>query len=300
MLTTSLGRSGPRISRIGVGTWQAGGRGPYGAGPRADDASAIAAIRTAVEGGVTWIDTAASYGLGHSERVVATALAPWRIGEEVLVFTKCGHPWSGDQPVTSLRPESVRRECEASLRRLGVERLDLLQFHHEDRDTPIEESWGALGDLVDEGKVRWAGVSNFSVDSLERCRRIRHIDSVQLELNLLNTAVLADIVPWCVTNGTGVLAYAPLGSGLLARGNAEGTPVQAATVQRLHDLAARTGQSPAAVAVAWVLGQYGVSGAICGARNARQAADWLAAQTLDLGDHVAVGTSPDRPTTGEN
>lgn len=285
---TSLGRFGPPISRIGAGAWQAGGRGPFGAGPRADDQSAIAAIRAAVEGGVTWIDTAASYGLGHSEKVVATALAPWRIGEDVLVFTKCGHPWSGEKPVTSLRPDSIRRECEGSLRRLGVDHLDLLQFHHEDPATPVEESWGALAELVDAGKVRWAGVSNFSVDSLERCRGIRPIDSVQIELNLLNTAVLADVVPWCVANRTGVLAYAPLGSGLLARAGAGGTPLQRATVQRLHDVAARTGQTPAAAAVAWVLGQYGVAGAICGARDEKQAGDWLAAQVLDLGDRVAA------------
>lgn len=272
-----------------MGAWQAGGDGPFGAGPHANDESAVAAIRAAVDSGTTWIDTAASYGLGHSERLVAQAVEPWRIGEDVLVFTKCGHPWSGANVTTSLRPESIRRECEGSLRRLGVERLDLLQFHHEDPDTPVEDSWGALGQLVDEGKVRWAGVSNFSVDSLERCRRIRHVDSVQLKLNLLHTAALADVVPWCVANGAAVLAYSPLGSGLLARGAAGATGVERLTVERLQEVATRTGQTPAAIAVAWVIGQYGVTGAICGARDAKQAADWLAAQSLDLGDRRDVG-----------
>ncbi|HEU4356096.1 MAG TPA: aldo/keto reductase, partial [Actinomycetota bacterium] len=150
MRTARLGRDGPTISRVGIGGFQAGGRGPWGAGPEADDEAAIAAIRAAVASGVTWVETAASYGLGHSEEVVARALEPWRVGEEVLVFSKCGHPWEPpDRIWTELAPATIRRQCEESLKRLRVERIDLYQFHHPDPNTPVEESWATLADLVE-------------------------------------------------------------------------------------------------------------------------------------------------------
>jgi aryl-alcohol dehydrogenase-like predicted oxidoreductase len=172
--TARLGRDGPEITRLGIGGWQAGGTGPWGAGEGADDDAAIAAIRAAIEAGVTWVDTAASYGLGHSEEVVARALQPWRVGEEVLVFSKCAHPWEPpDRIWTDLAPETIRRQCEDSLRRLGVERVDLYQFHHPDPNTPVEASWATLVELVEEGKVRWAGLSNFDVGQLERCETRR-------------------------------------------------------------------------------------------------------------------------------
>ena len=150
MRTATLGRDGPRISRLGIGGWQAGGTGPWGAGPEGDEDEAIAAIRSAVEGGVTWVDTAAAYGLGRSEEVVARALAPWRVGEEILVFSKCAHPWElPDRIWTDLSPSTIRRQCEESLRRLSVERIDLYQFHHPDPATPVEDSWATLAALVD-------------------------------------------------------------------------------------------------------------------------------------------------------
>jgi aryl-alcohol dehydrogenase-like predicted oxidoreductase len=293
-----LGRGGPLISCLGIGGWQAGGTGPWGAGPQADDDEAAAGIRLAVESGVTWVDTAASYGLGHSEEVIARALRPWRVGEEVLVFTKCAHPWEPpDRIRTDLSPSSIRRECEGSLRRLGVERLDLYQLHHPDPNTPVEESWGTMAELVTEGKVRWAGVSNFGVDLLERCDAIRHVDSVQPELSLLRPGAASDVVPWSRDHGTGVIVYSPIASGLLsgARDRAwltaapaedrMGVPSEAIVtlVEGLRPLAQRLRIAPAALAVAWTLSVEGVTGAICGARRSAQVEGWIAAGDVVLG-----------------
>ena len=167
-----LGRSGIEITTVGLGTWAIGGGGwLFGWGQQDDDAS-IGAIRRAVELGVNWIDTAAIYGLGHSEEVVGRAVAGIPPSQRPLIFTKCG--LTGDRgkpfeaPRRDLRPETIRRECEASLRRLGVERIDLYQFHWPDESTPVEDSWGEMKRLVEEGKVRAAGVSNFNVDLLDR------------------------------------------------------------------------------------------------------------------------------------
>jgi aryl-alcohol dehydrogenase-like predicted oxidoreductase len=287
-----LGRDGPTISKLGIGGFQAAGRGPWGFGPMADDAAATEAIRSAVDAGVTWVETAASYGLGHSEEVVAGALQPWRVGEEVLVFTKCAHPWEEpDRIWTELSPESIRRECEGSLRRLGVERIDLYQFHHPDPNVPVEESWGTMAELVAEGKVRWAGVSNFGVDLLDRCEPIRHVDSVSPELSLLRSAAARDVIPWCRDHDTGVLAYSPQASGLLtgARERAwlatasgetrKFVPGRAidAFVTELRDIAERRGMGPGALAVAWTLSIDGVTGAICGARTPAQVRGWIQA-----------------------
>ncbi len=269
MKSAILGANGPQISRIGIGGWQAGGPGAWGAGPRSDDDAAVAAIRLAVERGVSWVDTAASYGLGHSEEVVRRALEPWRIGDEVLVFTKCGHPWDPpDRIRTDLAPASIRRECEGSLRRLGVERIDLYQFHHADPTTPVEESWGTMAGLVLEGKVRWAGVSNFDVALLERCEAIAHLDSVQPELNLLRRNALDEVIPWCRDRGVGVIVYSPLASGALV-------DVFGRVAERLH-------VHPAALAVAWSLTRPGVTGAICGGRTTAQVEGWVGAADVEL------------------
>jgi aryl-alcohol dehydrogenase-like predicted oxidoreductase len=294
----ALGRDGPSISRVGIGGFQASGTGPWGAGPDADDDEVVAAIRLAVESGVTWVDTAASYGLGHSEEVVARALGPWPVGEEVLIFTKCAHPWEPpDRIWTDLAPATIRRQCEESLRRLGVERLDLLQFHHPDPATPVEDSWGTMVELVAEGKVRWAGVSNFDVDLLERCEAIRHVDSLQPELSLLRSEAVSDAIPWCRDHGTGVIVYSPIGSGLLSGARARewlsaasdedrmGVPGEAiaALVEGLRGIAERFGVGPAALAVAWTLAIDGVTGAICGARRPSQVEGWIAAGDVELG-----------------
>jgi aryl-alcohol dehydrogenase-like predicted oxidoreductase len=297
MRSATLGHSGPEISRIGIGAWQASGSGPWGFGPGSDDEAVTAAIRRAVERGVTWVDTAASYGLGHSEEVVRRALEPWKVGEDVLVFTKCAHPWEPpDRIWTELTPASIRRECEGSLRRLGVERIDLYQFHHPDPATPVEDSWAAMGELVLEGKVRWAGVSNFDVSLLDRCEAIAHVDSLQPELNLLRREALREVIPWSRAHGTGVIVYSPLATGILAgshdlnrllgypendwRHAHAGRIVE--SVGRLAQLAERLGAEPARLAIGWALAASGVTGAIVGARTPDQVDAWAEAAHVDL------------------
>jgi aryl-alcohol dehydrogenase-like predicted oxidoreductase len=214
----ALGSAGPELSAVGFGSWAIGGPWKFGWGP-VDEGESVAAIRHAVEHGVNWIDTAAVYGLGHSEEVVGRAVEPFRAGEDVFVFTKCGRRWPGDPDLieNDLRPTSIREECDDSLRRLGVERIDLFQFHWPDwtTGTPLEESWSTMAELVEEGKVRWAGVCNFDVEQLERCEAVRHVDSVQPPLSLLARGARSTVLPWAAAHGTGVIVYSPMGSGML-------------------------------------------------------------------------------------
>ncbi len=304
-----LGSSGPELSTVGFGSWAVGGPWKFGWGPVDDDES-VAAIRYAVEQGVNWVDTAAVYGLGHSEEVVGRAVAPFRAGEDVLVFTKCGRNWVGRPEgviENDLRPASIRAECEDSLRRLGVERIDLYQIHWPDwtTGTALEESWGTMAELVDEGKARWIGVSNFDVEQLERCEAIRHVDSVQPPLSLLARGARTTVLPWAAEHGTGVLVYSPMGSGLLTGAfDAEriarldpddwrrhsplfSEPLlgrNLALVERLRPLAERLGTTLPALAVAWTLAQPGVTAAIVGARLPRHIDGWLPGADLELGD----------------
>jgi aryl-alcohol dehydrogenase-like predicted oxidoreductase len=309
MVTRRLGSAGPEITTLGFGTWALAGRYRFGWGP-ADDDESVAAIRRAVEAGINWIDTAATYGDGHSEEVVGRALEPFRAGEDVLVFTKCGRPWRGGEVYYDLRPESIREECHASLRRLGIERIDLYQFHWPDHrtGTPVEESCETMVELVEEGKVRWVGVCNFEVPLLERCTAVRHVDSLQPPLSLLNRYALRELVPWARENGTGVIAYSPMASGLLTGSfNREGLARLAeddwrrrapafqepqlsrnlALVSRLEPLAARLGVTVAALSLAWVLAVPGVTGVIVGGRRPSQLDDWLGAGDVGL-DQEAV------------
>jgi aryl-alcohol dehydrogenase-like predicted oxidoreductase len=300
-----LGRDGPEISVVGVGAWAIGGPWQFGWGPQDDDES-IAALHKAFDAGVNWVDTAAVYGLGHSEEVVGQVVREH--GDGVLVFTKCGRPWYGrenNEPTYDLRPETIRFELEQSLKRLGTDHVDLYQFHWPDRatGTPVEDSWATVAELVAEGKVRWAGVSNFDLQLLARCQRVRHVDSLQPPYSLLNRSAAAELIPWCAANGTGVLCYSPLGSGLLTgsfdaervralpaddwrRDDDEFRPPKLAAnlelAARLEPLAARHGVPVAAVAVAWVLATDGVTGAIVGARRPSQVDGWLAAGDLQL------------------
>ena len=305
-----LGSQGPEISVLGLGTWAIGGPYIFGWGPQDDDAS-IAAIRHGIERGINWVDTAPVYGFGHSERVVARALEPYAVGDEVYVFTKCGRTWESPEATEipfDLRPETIRREVNESLERLGVERIDLLQFHWPDRlGTPIEESWAVMAELIDAGKVRWAGVSNFDADLHRRCEAIRHVDSSQPPLSMLNRGALAEVIPWCAQNGTGVIAYAPMANGLLAgrirsaddlapddwrRRNPEfsGEKLEAnlALVARLRGIAEGIGASLASLSIAWALAQPGVTCAAVGGREPSQVDGWIAAGDLEL----------DRPTLG--
>ena len=304
--TRRLGRDGPSITSVGFGAWAIGGGDwAFGWGPQ-DDRDSIAAIHRALEHGVNWIDTAAAYGLGHSEEVVARALAG--LSERPLVFTKCGMVWQDQDdgvPRTNLRPEHIRRECDDSLRRLGIERIDLYQFHWPDSNTgtQVEESWGVMADLVRQGKVRWAGVSNFDVALLERCEPIHHVDSLQPPFNAIQREAGGDLLPWCAEHGTGVIVYSPMMSGLLTdrfsadrmrtmdagdwrRGfpefNEPALSRNLALRDALAPVAERHGVSIAATAVAWTLAWPGVSGAIVGGRTPEQVDGWIEGGRLEL------------------
>lgn len=324
--TRMLGASGPQLTTVGFGAWAVGGDWKYGWGPQEDVAS-IAAIHRAVELGINWIDTAAVYGLGHSEEVVGRAIAG--MSEPPLIFTKGGLVWGSDGiPSQSLR--QVRREVEDSLRRLGVERIDLYQYHWPDlTKLPVEESWGVMADLVREGKVRWAGVSNYDVAMLARCEPILHVDSLQPPFNLIQRDLGGALLEWCRAHGTGVIPYSPMMSGLLtgtfsAERMASLAPTDwrhgfpefktprlarnLAVQEALRPIAERHRVSVAAVAIAWTLAWPGVTGAIVGARSAEQVEGWLPAARLTLTeadlDEIAVclrasgaGSGPVRPPT---
>src|ERR1700719_4343904 len=198
--TRPLGSTGLNITKVGFGSWAIGGGGwSYGWGPQ-DDSDSLATMHHALDLGINWIDTAAVYGLGHSEEVVGRLLRDLPAPKKPYLFTKGGLIWDNDNRMTEprrvLKPDSIRRECEASLRRLGVERIDLYQFHWPDETgTPVEDSWAAMVKLVEEGKVRAAGVSNFNVNLLERCEAIRHVDSLQPPFSLVNRAAAAAEIP---------------------------------------------------------------------------------------------------------
>ena len=332
--TRQLGRSDLHITTAGFGAWAIGGGGwAFGWGPQ-DDTDSIAAIRHALELGINWIDTAAVYGLGHSEEVVGRVLRDLAPNERPYVFTKCGLIWDEREPTRApkraLEPASIRRECEASLRRLGVERIDLYQFHWPDETgTAVEDSWGTMLQLVEEGKVRAIGVSNFDASLLERCEAIRHVDSLQPPFSLIRRDAAEREIPWCATHRTGVICYSPMQSGILTesfsslrvarmagddwrRQSPNFRPPQLAKNIALRDalrpVADRHGTSVSAVAIAWTLAWAGVSGAIVGARSPEQIEGWIDAATLslttedlnDIADSVArteAGHGPSRPAS---
>jgi aryl-alcohol dehydrogenase-like predicted oxidoreductase len=303
-----LGKSGLEITTVGFGAWATGGGGwAFGWGAQ-DDGESVAAIHHAIERGVNWIDTAAVYGLGHSEEVVGRAVRELPPGDRPYVFTKCGLQWDDANPMVqakrSLRPESIARECEASLLRLGLERIDLFQFHWPDESgVAVEDSWAAMAKLVEQGKVRAIGVSNFSVPLLERCEAVRHVDSLQPPFSLIRRDVATAEVSWCAAHHTGVIVYSPMQSGILTdRFSPERVTAMAADDWRrrsphfqspkleanlalrdaLKPVAARRGVSVGAVAVAWTLAWPGVSGAIVGARSPEQVDGWIGAADIAL------------------
>ena len=306
-----LGANGPDISTVGFGAWAIGGPWKFGWGPVDDDES-VSAIRHAVDSGVNWIDTAAVYGLGHSEEVVGRAITSFDVGSDVYIFTKCGRSWyasEGEEVVNDLRPDSIRFECEQSLKRLGIERIDLYQFHWADfaTGTAVEDSWATMKALVDEGKIRWAGVCNFDVELLERCQTVGHVDSLQPPLSMLKRGALHEVVPWSLNNRTGVIVYSPMQSGLLTgafdsprvanlpeddwrRGSAEfQEPKFSQTmelVERLRPIASSVGCNLAELAIAWTLAVPGVTGAIVGARSPDQVDGWIGASDIDLSSDV--------------
>jgi aryl-alcohol dehydrogenase-like predicted oxidoreductase len=306
--TRRLGNSDLHLSTVGFGAWATGGGGwAFGWGPQ-KDADSIASIRHALEQGVNWIDTAAVYGLGHSEEVVRLALEDIPAGSRPYIFTKCGLVWDESRPEAAprqvLKPESIRRECEASLRRLGVERIDLYQFHWPDQTgTAVEDSWETMTRLVDQGKVRAIGVSNFDVELLERCEAVRHVDSLQPPLSLIRRQAAEAEIPWCAAHGTGIIGYSPLQSGILTerfsvnrieslseddwrRRSPDFRPPKLSRNLALRDalrpIARHHGTTVSAVAVAWTLAWPGVTGAIVGARSPDQVDGWIGAATLEL------------------
>ncbi len=303
MQTRRLGNSDMDITRLGFGAWAIGGGGwQFAWGPQ-DDETSIHAIRRAAERGIGCIDTAAVYGLGHSEELVARALEG--MSQRPYVFTKCGMVWDAQGRITrSLKADSVRRECEASLRRLKVDAIDLYQIHWPvDSQEECEEGWSTLAALQREGKVRWVGVSNFDASQLERIHRIAPVTSLQPRYSLIHRDVEADALPFCERNGIGVIAYSPMASGLLTgkmtRERVAGFPpddwrrssadFQEPALSRnlslaelLREVGGRLKCSPAEVAIAWVLRHPAVTGAIVGARSAEQVDGFIGAGALRL------------------
>lgn len=296
----------PTLSRLGLGAWAFGG---VGWGPQ-DDRDSIAAIHRAVDLGVNWIDTAAVYGGGHAELVVGKAISDLAHIERPLIFTKAGiriDPATGSTR-RDLTPESLRAECEASLKRLDLERIDLYQLHWPvtDRDAVLL-AWQTLNELRREGKIRWAGVSNFDVELLERCASTHTIDSVQLPLSLLERRAIENILPWTVAHDVSAFIYSPLESGLLSgrfslkrlaslplddwrkrrpQFQTPGVERSLHLVELLRSITREVDLSLVELAIAWCLHWPAVRGAIVGARSPEQVDGWINASTLTLTDHT--------------
>ncbi len=290
MQKKQLGNSDMNLTPIGIGAWAMGGNGwAFGWGAQDDDAS-IAAIHAALDGGVNWIDTAAVYGLGHSEEVVARALEGR--SNRPYVFTKCERAWDEKGEIQKvLKRDSVRKECEASLRRLKVDAIDLYQIHWPEPDEDVEEGWETLARLKEEGKVRWIGVSNFNAAQLERARKIAAVTSLQPPYSAISPEIEEATLPYCQQHGMGVLAYSPMKSGLLTgtmtRERVAALPeddfrkralaFQEPNLSRnlllaelMKEMGARHGRSAGEVAIAWVLRNPAITAAIVGMRSAQQ------------------------------
>jgi aryl-alcohol dehydrogenase-like predicted oxidoreductase len=290
MRTTRLGSNGPEISVVGFGAWEAGGQAW---GPNPPDEQTIAAIQAGLNAGMNWVDTAEVYGSGRSEELVGRALEG---RDEAMVFTKLGPQGGG----TGFARNEVRAGAEASLKRLGRDVIDLYQLHWPDHGgVPLEETWEAMAGLVDDGLVRWIGLSNFEEDDIQRCEEIRHVDSLQPHFSLLHQEGRNDLFPFCARNGTGIICYGPLAFGLLtgvftkdqqfgdddwrsgkvpmgyyedffAPGVYE---TYLAKVDALRPVAERLDCTLAQLALAWVTHQEGVTGAIAGSRSPKHVAE---------------------------
>jgi aryl-alcohol dehydrogenase-like predicted oxidoreductase len=305
MKTRKLGNSDLHITPVGYGAWAIGGSGWQFAWGSQDDNDSIAAIHRALELGVNWIDTAAVYGLGHSEEVVARALKSWP-GPRPYVFTKCGLRWDADGNVRKvLNADSIRHEVEDSLRRLSVEVIDLYQIHWPpDPDSAeLEEGWSTFASLQRQGKVRWIGVSNFAVQQLRRAQDVASVTSLQPRYSLVHREVEDQVLPYCSRENIGVIVYSPMASGLLTGAMTRDRAAKLskddwrrthpdftepnlsrnlALVERLHQIARRHNRSAGEAAIAWTLHNAAVTGAIVGARNAQQAEGVMRAGELRL------------------
>ena len=299
-----LGNSDLHITRLGVGAWAIGGGGwAFGWGPQDDDES-IAAIRAAVEAGINWIDTAAVYGLGHSETVVARALEG--LSPKPYVFTKCERVWGEDRAIgKSLKADSIRRECEASLKRLKTDVIDLYQIHWPEPDEDVEEGWSELAKLKAEGKVRWIGVSNFNASQLARAQAIAPVTSLQPPYSLLSREIEAETLPFCELHKIGTIVYSPMKSGLLSGGMTreriaampeddfrQRTPQfkeplltrNLALVEEMRAIGAKHSKTSGEVAIAWTLRNPAVTAAIVGLRSPKQLDGVIGAASLHLSD----------------
>ncbi|MEJ7616394.1 MAG: aldo/keto reductase [Pyrinomonadaceae bacterium] len=299
-----LGNSDLEITPIGVGAWAMGGDNwKFGWGPQDDDAS-VAAIRQALDRGINWIDTAAVYGLGHSEEIVAAALKG--AADKPYVFTKCERVWNERREISpSLRAASVRRECEASLRRLGADVIDLYQIHWPEPDEEIEEGWDTLARLKEEGKVRWIGVSNFNVEQMKRAHQIAPITSLQPPYSMLRRDIEEEILPFTGQENIGVISYSPMYSGLLSgamtRERALNFPADdwrrnnpnfqepllsrnLKVAEELRRIGAEHGRTAGEVAIAWTLKNPAVTAAIVGVRSSDQVDGIAGAASFRLND----------------
>jgi aryl-alcohol dehydrogenase-like predicted oxidoreductase len=300
--TKRLGNSDMELTAIGFGAWAIGGGNWQFAWGAQDDNESIEAIHRALDAGINWIDTAAVYGLGHSEEVVGKALKT--TDAKPYVFTKCSMTWGEDRKIVQTL-KKVRQECEASLKRLGVDAIDLYQIHWPVPENEIEEGWATMADLKREGKVRWIGVSNFNVTQMERVSKIAPITSLQPPYSMINRSNEPEILPWCKEHGIGVINYSPMQSGLLTgamtkervaafpeddfrkRAKNYQEPYLSRNLELaelLKQIGARHGVSAGVVAIAWTLHNPAVTAAIVGGRNAKQVDGVLPAATFRLSE----------------
>jgi aryl-alcohol dehydrogenase-like predicted oxidoreductase len=307
----TLGNSDMQLTPIGFGAWAIGGGDwQFAWGPQ-DDNDSIAAIHRALDLGINWIDTAAIYGLGHSEEIVGRAVKS--SSHRPYIFTKCSIRWHADRTVyNSLNAASLAEELEASLRRLQVETIDLYQIHWSNPDSEIEEGWEALARLREQGKLRWIGVSNFNVEQMKRAQKITPITSLQPPYSMLRRAVEGEILPFAQTNGIGVVNYSPMLSGLLTgkmtpqriaslpsddwrRKNVEFNEPKLSRnmrlVELLREIGSEHGVTPGVVAVAWTLHHPAITAAIVGGRSAAQVEETAAAVSFRLteGEYAKIG-----------
>ena len=303
MKLRKLGRSDVHLTPVGLGTWaMGGGDWKFGWGPQ-DDALSIRTIHEALDLGVNWLDTAPVYGLGHCEDIVGRALKELK-GRRPIISTKCERCWDEErQIIPRLKRASIRREIEDSLRRLGVDVIDMYQIHWPQPDEDIEEGWAAIAELVQEGKVRWAGVSNFNVAQLKRLQPIHPVAFLQPPYSMLNRGIEAELIPYCEAHDIGLITYSPMQKGLLSgkvtqawvdalpatdhrRGDPQfNEPLLSRNIALnggLRTLAARLGTTPAELAIAWVLRQPRVTSAIVGARKPGQIAETVGGGRLTI------------------
>ncbi|MCS1410963.1 MAG: General stress protein 69 [Verrucomicrobia subdivision 3 bacterium] len=307
-----LGNSDLELTTIGLGTWAMGGDDwAFGWGPQ-DDWVSQKAVHEAIDSGISWIDTAPVYGLGRAEEVVGQAIRDRR--NEVIVATKCGRVWDNARLIGKrLKKDSIKQELEASLRRLGIERVDLYQMHWPEPDEEIEEGWSTIVELIQEGKVRYGGVSNFRLEQLKRVHAIHPVTSLQPPYSMFRRSIEKDLLPFCAENQIGVIAYSPMQAGLLTgkftKESAAALPetdwrkrspffnepqlsINLETIDQLRPIAAKNGLAMAQLALAWILREPVMTAAIVGARRPGQIAETVKACGVFLSeeDLTAVGT----------